>query len=144
MTDQFAFNTDLKDDDAKSIDGATFASEVFVFDPVSATNVDADTTNVVYVIRVTNQGSATDRNIRVVCEIPAEQTFVAAGGATNGSASGQTVTFAPLPSLAPKASATFRVTVSANAAANIRFKTSMTSDQFTRPVEETEATYLYE
>lgn len=99
---------------------------------------------VTYTITVTNQGSATDRNIRIVCDIPGEQTFVSTAGATNGTASGQRVTFAPLPSLAAKAQAVFRVTVRANAAGNIRFKTSMTSDEFQRPVEETEATYLYE
>lgn len=100
--------------------------------------------SVTYTITVTNQGSATDNNIRVVCEIPGEQTFVSANGSTSGSASGRRVTFAPLPSLAAKAQAVWRVTVSANAAGNIRFKTTMTSDQFQRPIEETEATYLYE
>lgn len=99
---------------------------------------------VTYTITVTNQGSATDNDIRIVCELPGEQTFVSAAGATNGTASGQRVTFAPLPSLAAKAQAVFRVTVRANAAGNIRFKTSMTSREFQRPVEETEATYLYE
>ncbi len=100
--------------------------------------------SVTYTITVTNQGSATDHNIRVVCELPGEQTFVSATGATNGAVSGSRVTFAPLPSLAAKAKAVWRITVSANAAGNIRFKTTMTSDHFQRPIEETEATYLYE
>lgn len=99
---------------------------------------------VTYIITVTNQGSAVDRNIRVVCEIPEEQTFVTASGDTPAQASGQRVTFAPLQSLAPKAQAVFRVTVRATAAANVRFATSMTSERFERPVQETEATYLYE
>lgn len=100
--------------------------------------------SVTYTITVTNQGSATANQIRVVCSIPDEMTFVSAAGATNGSNTGQNVTFAPLPTLAPKASATFRVTVRANAAGNVRFGTSMTSQVFQRPIEETEATYLYE
>jgi uncharacterized repeat protein (TIGR01451 family) len=100
--------------------------------------------SVTYTITVTNQGSATAKNVAVVCNIPTEQTFVSAGGATNGTASGQTVTFAKLPTLAPKATATFKVVVKANAAGNIRFKTTMTSDVFTTPIEETEATYMYE
>lgn len=100
--------------------------------------------SVTYTITVTNQGSATARNIKVVCDIPGEETYVSASGATNGSAAGQKVTFAPLATLAPQATATFRVVVKANAAGNVRFKTSMTSAVFTQPIEETEATYLYE
>jgi len=100
--------------------------------------------NVTYIITVTNQGSAPGTGIKIVCELPAEQGFVNAGGATNATRTGQTVTFAPLPSLAPGAKATFRITVKANAAGDVRFKTSMHSDQFTRPIEETESTNFYE
>ncbi|HZW10781.1 MAG TPA: hypothetical protein VFF69_12830 [Phycisphaerales bacterium] len=99
---------------------------------------------VTYVIQVTNQGSAPGTGIRIVCELPTEETFVSAGGATTGTLSGRTVTFAPLPNLPPKARAEFRVTVRANAPADVRFLTSMTSDQFERPVQETESTNLYE
>lgn len=99
---------------------------------------------VTYVIRVTNQGSAPGTGIRIVCELPEQETFVSAGGATAGTLSGNTVTFAPLPNLPPKARAEFRVTVRANAEADVRFLTSMTSDQFERPVQETESTNLYE
>ncbi|MBK7406508.1 MAG: DUF11 domain-containing protein [Phycisphaerales bacterium] len=99
--------------------------------------------DVTYVITVTNQGSATGTGIRIVCELPAEETFTSAGGATSGSLSGRTVTFAPLAALPPKARAEFRITVKANAAGDVRFKTSMTSDQFKNPVEETESTNLY-
>lgn len=101
-----------------------------------------DTTT--YIIQVKNQGSATDRNIRIVCTLPAEQEYVSSTGATQSSVSGRTITFAPLPSLAPQQTVTWRVTVRAVAAGNIRFGTSMTSDSFERPIEETEATYLYE
>ena len=97
-----------------------------------------------YTITVTNQGSAMARNVAIVCNIPTQQTFVSAGGATNGAVSGQRVTFAKLPTLAPKASATFTVVVRANAAGNVRFGTSMTSEVFETPIEETEATYMYE
>lgn len=99
---------------------------------------------VTYVIQVTNQGSANGTGIRIVCEVPEQETFVSAGGATAGTLSGRTVTFAPLPNLPPKARAEFRVTVRANASGDVRFLTSMTSDQFERPVQETESTNLYE
>lgn len=96
-----------------------------------------------YVITVTNQGSAADSNIRVVCDLPSQQDFVSATGATSGSAQGRTITFAPLASLAPKAKAEYRVTVKANAEGDARFKTRLTSDQFKNPIEETESTNLY-
>lgn len=96
-----------------------------------------------YQIEVTNQGSATDTNIKVTCELEDAQEFVSGSGATAVTGSGRTITMAPLPSLAAKDKAVWRVVVKANRAANIRFKTSLISDQLTRPVEETESTNQY-
>lgn len=97
-----------------------------------------------YVITVTNQGSANDNNIRIVATLPAEQSFVSASGATNGTANGKTVTFAPSGPLAPGAAISWRVTVRADAAADSRFAVEMTSANLKSPVNETEATNLYE
>ncbi|MEM6822565.1 MAG: hypothetical protein AAF558_11565 [Verrucomicrobiota bacterium] len=101
-----------------------------------------DTTT--YTITVTNQGSANGTNIRVSCAIESALTYVSTAGATKGTASGNAVTFAPLPSLAPKATATWTVRVKGQTASDTRFKVSMLSDQLgNRPVEETEATKIY-
>lgn len=97
-----------------------------------------------YTIIVTNQGSETGTNIVVNCTLPAEQEFVKAGGAANATSEGKTVKFAPLATLAPKARATFTVTVKGVKAADSRFKVSMKSDQIETPVEETESTHIYE
>ena len=97
-----------------------------------------------YVITVTNQGSADDREIRIVATLPAEQSFVSASGATNGTADGRVVTFSPLASLAPGASTSWRVTVRAESEADSRFAVEMTSANLQSPVNETEATNLYE
>ncbi len=99
--------------------------------------------SVVYVIRVYNQGSAADTNINIVCELEAAGAFVSASGATAGTHSDGTITFAPLSSLAAGAEATWRVTVKAVDAADFRFKVSRTTDNTTRPVEETESTNFY-
>ncbi|MCA9296072.1 MAG: DUF11 domain-containing protein [Phycisphaerales bacterium] len=101
-------------------------------------------TETTYTITVTNQGSAPDNNIRIVCNLEANQEHVSSGGATNASVSGRTITFAPVPTLAPKAVATFRVVVRATAEGDTRFKVTMNSDNLKRPVEETEATNQYE
>lgn len=99
--------------------------------------------DVTYVIEVTNQGTAPDSNIRLVCTLEDSQQFVSGTGITAVSAEGRRITMAPVATLAPKAKATWRVTVRALSAANVRFKTSMTSAELTRPVEETESTNQY-
>ena len=111
---------------------------VDIEDPIE---VGSDTT---YVITVTNQGTAPDRNIRIVCGLPGQQSFVSGTGSTSVSASGQKVTFAPVAELAPGAQVSWRIIIKANAPGDVRFATEMTSDQLTSPVNETEATRLYE
>jgi uncharacterized repeat protein (TIGR01451 family) len=99
--------------------------------------------NQTYVITVTNQGSAPDTNIKIVANLEDTMEFVSASGQTRGSAQGKTVTFEPLPSLAPKAKATWQVVVKSVGAGDVRFKVNMTADQLTRPVEETESSNFY-
>ncbi len=98
---------------------------------------------VTYTITVTNQGTETGTNIAVVCTLPSEQEFVKGGGATQPTASGKTVTFAPLATLAPKAKASFLLTVKGVSVGDVRFGVSMKSDQIDTPVTETEATRIY-
>jgi len=99
--------------------------------------------NETYVITATNQGSLPDTNIQIVCTLEDAQSYVSATGDTSGTAKGKVITFAPLKSLAPGAKATWRAIVKAEKVGDIRIKVSMTSDQLTRPVEETEATNQY-
>lgn len=96
-----------------------------------------------YVITVTNQGSAPDTNIRIVCTIESSMRYLSSGGQTSGRISGNTITFAPLASLAPKAKASWRVNIKAASTGDVRFKTVMSSDQLGRTVQETEATRFY-
>jgi uncharacterized repeat protein (TIGR01451 family) len=98
---------------------------------------------VTYTITVTNQGSAVGTNIMVECTLPAEEEYVSSDGPTKASASGKGVTFAPLPSLAPRANAVYRVTVKGVAVGDVRFGVQMRSDQVTSPVMETESTHIY-
>ena len=100
--------------------------------------------NLVYVIKVTNQGSATGTNIKMVATLEPAMEYIKAEGATKAALRGNQIIMAPLAGLAPKDKAEWRVTVKAVKAGDIRFKVTMTSDQLTRPVEETEATNLFE
>ncbi len=96
-----------------------------------------------YVITVTNQGSAVGTNINIVCELPPEETYVSSDSITQGSLDGRTLRFAPLPSLAPKQKATYRVVIKGAGVGDVRFKVSLTSDQMTSPAGETESTHIY-
>lgn len=98
---------------------------------------------VTYVIKVTNQGTTSGTNIRIVCTLPACQSFVSGTGATTVQAQDNTVTMAALPTLAPKAVASWRVVVKATQAADARIKVGLSSDQIQQPVVHHEATQQY-
>lgn len=99
-------------------------------------------TTVTYRITVTNQGSARDTNIRIVCRIEDEGEYVSASG--QHTHAGQTVTFAPVPVLNAKERVTYEVVVRANQPGDTRFAVELTTDELGRPVQETEATNFYE
>jgi uncharacterized repeat protein (TIGR01451 family) len=100
--------------------------------------------NETYVIVVTNQGSAPGTNIKVICTLPDEQTYVSSTGPSKASVAGKKVTFAPLATLAPKAKATYRLIVKGTKPGDVRFTVEMISDQMTSSVMETESTNQYE
>ncbi|MDR4496737.1 MAG: hypothetical protein MRK02_02245 [Candidatus Scalindua sp.] len=101
--------------------------------------------NETYEIRVTNQGTATDTNVSIVCSLESgTMEYVSSDGPTTASTTGNIVTFAPLPALASKNTATWRVIVRAVGEGDVRFKVVLNSDQLDRDVQETESTNFYE
>lgn len=98
---------------------------------------------VVYEIRVTNQGTGALTQVALVCALAETQEFVSGEGATPVVGEQRQATLAPLARLEPKATALWRVTVKAIGQADARFRVDLTSDQFSRPVEEFEATSQY-
>ena len=100
--------------------------------------------SVTYTIAVTNQGTAVGTNIVIECTLPNEQEYVSSVGPTDAAAKGKKVTFAPLASLAPKASAVYKVTVKGVGVGDVRFRTQLKTDQIDTPVSETESTRIYE
>ena len=112
-----------------------------VVDTIDPVAVGSETT---FTVVVTNQGSSTDSNVRVVGTLPDAMQFVSGSGATSVSSVGKTITIAPLVSLAPGARAEWRITVKASSVADARSRWEMTSDQFKNPITETESTNLYE
>lgn len=101
--------------------------------------------NETYEITVTNQGSSPDTNITIKCVLENEFVqYVSSSGVTTGTLEGNTITFSPLPTLAPKAKATWKVIVKGIKAGDVRTTVIMNSDQLGRDVQETEATNFYE
>lgn len=100
--------------------------------------------NTTYVISVTNQGTAPDSNILITCDLPVQESFVSASGATPAVAQGNRVTFEPVATLAPKQKVQWRLVVRSQSEGDSRFAVSLTSTQLTEPVRETESTNHYE
>jgi len=117
---------------------ATRLEVVDLEDPVEVGNTTT------YVITVINQGSAADTNVRVVCMLDDKLQYVSSAGATAGSIMGRTVSFAPLRNLEPRTKATWRVVVRGARAGDVRFKATMHTDTLALPVEQTEATHVYQ
>jgi uncharacterized repeat protein (TIGR01451 family) len=98
---------------------------------------------VVYEIKVTNQGSAVGTNLKVICSLPNSEEFVSGTGPTPVQAQDRTVRMDTLPVLAPKELAVWRVTVKALKPDDARFKVFISTDQFQQPIQKDEATQLY-
>jgi len=101
-------------------------------------------TNTTYVITVTNQGSAVDRDIDLQVTLEEGAEFVSGTGPTEVTGEGRTVDLAPLGSLQPKQKATWQIVVRATGTGDKRFRVEMDTEQIGRPVLETEATNFYE
>ncbi|TLD42693.1 MAG: hypothetical protein JETT_1036 [Candidatus Jettenia ecosi] len=99
--------------------------------------------SVTYAITVTNQGSEASTNTEITCTLEDTMQYVSSTGPTKGIVEGKKVSFGPLPTLAPKAQASWKVIIKALNAGDVRFKVNMIEDCLARPVEETEATNFY-
>ena len=112
-----------------------------VIDTVDPIEVGQETT---FVVTAINQGSKGDSNVKVVATLPPSLEFVSGSGITAVTASGQTITMAPIASLVAGAKAEWRVVVRAKSRQDARSRWELSSDQFKVPVLETESTNLYE
>ncbi|GAB62104.1 MAG: DUF11 domain-containing protein [Candidatus Jettenia sp.] len=110
---------------------------VDTLDPIEVNETEA------YIITVTNQGSDVSTNIKITCTLEDSMQYVSSTGPTRGIVEGKEVSFGPLPTLAPKAQASWKVIIKALNPGDVRFKVSMIEDCLARPVEETEATNFY-
>jgi uncharacterized repeat protein (TIGR01451 family) len=97
--------------------------------------------NTTYTIRVTNQGTADDTNIRIVVEFPAEITPTSASN--GGKVEGKRVTFPVYPRLAPKAAFTYTIQAKGEKTGDARISVVRTSTDIPAPTTEEESTRVY-
>ena len=97
----------------------------------------------VYEIRVTNTGSVTETDVKIVCTLPDKVQYKTATGPGGVHMEGGEVAFDPLPRLAPKADAVYKVTVKCLAPGTVHFKARATSAGVTDPVMKEESTRIY-
>jgi uncharacterized repeat protein (TIGR01451 family) len=95
----------------------------------------------VYTVKVTNQGTADDTNVKVVVTIAPEMTPVSATG--DGSISGQAVTFPVIPRLAPKEAVSYKITVKGVKPGDGHTMFQLTSDTIKGAVLAEESTHVY-
>jgi len=95
---------------------------------------------VTYTIRVTNQGTADDGNVKIVAKFGKEIDPVSA---TGGTVDGKTVTFAAIPKLAAKQVVTYTIVAKGVATGDHRLSVDLTSDMLTEPVTHEESTHVY-
>jgi uncharacterized repeat protein (TIGR01451 family) len=96
-----------------------------------------------YEIRVSNTGSKTETDIKLVATVPDKMEFKNAQGPVRYREEGKTIVFEPIGKLDPRSEALFRVNVKALEAGTVRFKLQMTSATFQEPVIKMEATRIY-
>jgi Domain of unknown function DUF11 len=98
----------------------------------------------IYEIRITNTGSKTETDVKLMCTLPADkEQFKTASGPSPFHVEGNEIIFDSLPKLAPRADAIYRVTVKCTAPGIAHFKSRITSAILTEPVSKEEATRIY-
>lgn len=96
----------------------------------------------VYTIRVTNQGSEEDSNVKIVVRFPKEITPISIDGGLPGTISGSTVTFAPIQHLAQRQTVEVKVTGKAKESGDARIKAEISSDSVKTPIVQEESTIV--
>lgn len=96
-----------------------------------------------YVIRVENQGNASDFNIAISANIPEELRILNATGPTSSQVDGGKITFMPFPELAPKEVIEYRINVEAANEGGARSLFELNTRLLGDPISETESTQVY-
>lgn len=102
----------------------------------------ATESNVVYTIRVWNEGDATDSDVKLKAELPEGLEFESATGPTEHSVEGSTVTFKPIETLQPGDRADYKITAKSVGDGDVRFSATLNSKSLEKEVTAEEPTRL--
>jgi uncharacterized repeat protein (TIGR01451 family) len=94
-----------------------------------------------YTVKVTNQGTADDTNVKIVVEFPGEIEPVSASN--EGAVNGKIVTFPAHPRLGPKETFEYKITAKGVKEGDARVKFVRTSDEIPAPTSGEESTRIY-
>jgi uncharacterized repeat protein (TIGR01451 family) len=97
----------------------------------------------VYEVIVTNGGSRTETNIKLVCVVPDKLELASADGPGRYHAEGKVILFEPIARMAPRGEAIFKIKAKAVTPGEARFKAQVTSTDLAEPVIKMEATRVY-
>ena len=97
----------------------------------------------VYLVKVTNQGTEVDRNVRIAAQFPEAISPTTASGHTTATVTGQTVQTAPFAVLQPQQFIEWRIEATAKSKADSRLRVQLFSDLLKTPVTEEESTQVY-
>lgn len=97
----------------------------------------------IYEIRIVNQGTGACTNVQIMAALADGTTYSSSNGPTTGKATGQTLVFEPLPTLAVKGETVYRVRVRGAQPGDQRFRVQLTCDQVRTPVVKEESTRFY-
>ena len=126
--------------EVKTIVEGISAISMEVIDTEDPVEVGQDST---YEIRIANTGTKAEAEVKLVCSIPTQMKMKSITGPVRYDVVGNEIIFHPLPRLAPRADAVFKVTVTAVAKGDARFKTSLTTASIVEPVTKVEVTKVY-
>jgi len=131
----------LEDHAEKEVQVEGLAALMFeVADLADPIEIGGETT---YEIRVVNQGSKAAENVQVVAIVPPGLRALSGQGETRHTIQGERFSFAPIPSLGPKAETTFRIQVQGTRAGDQRMRVQLTTDDIQQPITKEESTRVY-
>jgi hypothetical protein len=97
-----------------------------------------------YEVHLANKGSKASSNVQLIVELPPQLEPVGVDGPTRGSADRDNrVLFEPLPHLASKSEATYKVRVKANRPGDLRARFLLKTDEMQSPITKEEGTQVF-
>jgi uncharacterized repeat protein (TIGR01451 family) len=100
--------------------------------------------NTTYQVVVKNQGSGAAKNVRITATLPQGLEFVNGSGDSRIAASGKNLSFEPIASLNPGATAKWTVTAKALSPGMMQFELKLMSDELDEAAIESEPTRLFD